>query len=225
MYIYICMCVCECQFESVCVNELYHRLMTCMFHSIVLSFFKKIPPASPFFFSLSCFHVVSIFLDSNGYDTIHINTHTHTRKKQTNKQTTIINTPILLVTIPDGVKAGQTIHVQAPDGRLNAVIVPDGFGPGDVFTVEFATTTTATADTTKINVNPNKYDTGSNVQPATSTTTTTSNAEPEVYLAASQEVPDYDGNNSSNNYPSAMATPVYSPPPEYPTATTLGGTK
>ena len=116
--------------------------------------------------------------------------------------------------------------MQAPDGRLNAVIVPDGFGPGDVFTVEFATTTTATADTTKINVNPNKYDTGSNVQPATSTTTTTtSNAEPEVYLAASQEVPDYDGNNSSNNYSSAMATPVYSPPPEYPTATTLGGTK
>jgi hypothetical protein len=34
------------------------------------------------------------------------------------------------VTLPNGVSAGQTIHVQAPDGRLNAIIVPPGFGPG-----------------------------------------------------------------------------------------------
>ena len=43
-----------------------------------------------------------------------------------------------LVTLPDGVTAGQTIHVQAPDGRLNAIVVPPGFGPGSTFTVEFA---------------------------------------------------------------------------------------
>jgi len=42
------------------------------------------------------------------------------------------------VTLPDGVVAGQTIHVQAPDGRLNAIVVPPGFGPGSTFTVEFA---------------------------------------------------------------------------------------
>ena len=42
------------------------------------------------------------------------------------------------VTLPDGVTAGQTIHVQAPDGRLNEIIVPPGFGPGSTFTVEFA---------------------------------------------------------------------------------------
>lgn len=42
------------------------------------------------------------------------------------------------VTLPEGVVAGQTIHVQAPDGRLNAIIVPPGFGPGSTFTVEFA---------------------------------------------------------------------------------------
>lgn len=33
---------------------------------------------------------------------------------------------------------GDTIHVQAPDGRLNAIIVPDGMYPGSTFTVEFA---------------------------------------------------------------------------------------
>jgi hypothetical protein len=42
------------------------------------------------------------------------------------------------VTLPDGVTAGQTIHVQAPDGRLNAIVIPPGFGPGSTFTVEFA---------------------------------------------------------------------------------------
>ena len=42
------------------------------------------------------------------------------------------------VTLPDGVYAGQKIHVKAPDGRINEIIVPNGFGPGSVFTVEFA---------------------------------------------------------------------------------------
>jgi hypothetical protein len=45
---------------------------------------------------------------------------------------------VLAVTLPDGVVAGQTIHVQAPDGRLNAIVIPPGFGPGSTFTVEFA---------------------------------------------------------------------------------------
>jgi len=42
------------------------------------------------------------------------------------------------VTLPDGVTEGQTIHVQAPDGAVNAIVVPPGFGPGSTFTVEFA---------------------------------------------------------------------------------------
>jgi hypothetical protein len=42
------------------------------------------------------------------------------------------------VTLPAGVVAGQTIHVRAPDGQLNEIIVPNGFGPGSSFTVEFA---------------------------------------------------------------------------------------
>jgi hypothetical protein len=44
----------------------------------------------------------------------------------------------LLVTLPGGVNGGDKIQVQAPDGRLNEIIVPAGFGPGSTFTVEFA---------------------------------------------------------------------------------------
>uniref|UniRef100_A0A7S4A9U4 Uncharacterized protein n=1 Tax=Pseudo-nitzschia australis TaxID=44445 RepID=A0A7S4A9U4_9STRA len=42
------------------------------------------------------------------------------------------------VTLPQGVHAGQTIRVAAPDGRLNEITIPQGFGPGSTFTVEFA---------------------------------------------------------------------------------------
>ena len=41
------------------------------------------------------------------------------------------------VTLPPGVSPGDTIHVKAPDGRLNAITVPPGFVTGDSFTVEF----------------------------------------------------------------------------------------
>lgn len=44
----------------------------------------------------------------------------------------------LVVTLPNGVHGGDKIHVRAPDGRLNEIIVPQGFGPGSTFTVEFA---------------------------------------------------------------------------------------
>jgi hypothetical protein len=42
------------------------------------------------------------------------------------------------VTLPDGVSPGDVIHVRAPDGRLNAITVPEGMGPSSTFTVEFA---------------------------------------------------------------------------------------
>lgn len=42
------------------------------------------------------------------------------------------------VTLPNNVHGGDKIHVRAPDGRLNEIIVPQGFGPGSTFTVEFA---------------------------------------------------------------------------------------
>uniref|UniRef100_A0A7S4MMB2 Uncharacterized protein n=1 Tax=Odontella aurita TaxID=265563 RepID=A0A7S4MMB2_9STRA len=47
------------------------------------------------------------------------------------------NSDYVEVTLPDGVFAGDVIHVRAPDGRLNEIIVPDGMGPGSAFTVEF----------------------------------------------------------------------------------------
>eukprot|EP00569_Conticribra_weissflogii_P006896 CAMPEP_0171329278 /NCGR_PEP_ID=MMETSP0878-20121228/1174_1 /TAXON_ID=67004 /ORGANISM="Thalassiosira weissflogii, Strain CCMP1336" /LENGTH=203 /DNA_ID=CAMNT_0011829241 /DNA_START=58 /DNA_END=669 /DNA_ORIENTATION=+ len=49
------------------------------------------------------------------------------------------------VTLPSGVDPGDVIHVKAPDGRLNAIIVPDGMGPGSTFTVEFADDTPSPA--------------------------------------------------------------------------------
>lgn len=42
------------------------------------------------------------------------------------------------VTLPPGVNAGDIIHVKAPDGRINAITVPEGMGPGSTFTVEFS---------------------------------------------------------------------------------------
>ena len=36
----------------------------------------------------------------------------------------------LRVTVPDGCSAGQTIHVQAPDGRILAIVLPPGSAPG-----------------------------------------------------------------------------------------------
>ncbi|KAL3916270.1 MAG: hypothetical protein SGILL_005250, partial [Bacillariaceae sp.] len=52
---------------------------------------------------------------------------------------TPVNPPqYIQVTLPAGVHAGQTIRVAAPDGRQNEIVVPDGFGPGMSFTVEFA---------------------------------------------------------------------------------------
>ena len=40
--------------------------------------------------------------------------------------------------MPEGVNPGDTIHVQAPDGRLNEIVVPAGMYAGSTFTVEFA---------------------------------------------------------------------------------------
>jgi len=46
------------------------------------------------------------------------------------------------VTLPPGVNSGDIIHVKAPDGRMNAISVPAGMGPGSTFTVEFSDDTT-----------------------------------------------------------------------------------
>jgi len=43
------------------------------------------------------------------------------------------------VTLPPNVYPGDTIRVQAPDGRMNEIIVPHGILPGDQFHVRFST--------------------------------------------------------------------------------------
>lgn len=64
------------------------------------------------------------------------------------------------VTLPDGVYAGQTIQVAAPDGRLNEIIIPPGFGPGSTFTVEFADAAPKSAPVAAAPAQSSDYDDG-----------------------------------------------------------------
>mmetsp|Transcript_30769 Transcript_30769/g.62384 ORF Transcript_30769/g.62384 Transcript_30769/m.62384 type:complete len:135 (+) Transcript_30769:458-862(+) len=43
------------------------------------------------------------------------------------------------VTLPANVNPGDVIHVKNQKGQINAIVVPDGMGPGSTFTVEFDT--------------------------------------------------------------------------------------
>lgn len=45
---------------------------------------------------------------------------------------------LFLVTLPPNVYPGDTLRVQAPDGKMNDIIVPQGLYPGDRFHVQFA---------------------------------------------------------------------------------------
>ena len=99
------------------------------------------------------------------------------------------------MTLPDGVSAGQTIHVQAPDGRLNAIVVPSGFGPGSTFTVEFADEETAPAAA---------------AQPATK----------ETYSPA-PKLPSGPPPSGDDGFASGFGNPGYKPPPTANATTTF----
>lgn len=101
------------------------------------------------------------------------------------------------VTLPDGVKAGQRIQVAAPDGRLNEIIIPEGFGPGSTFTVEFAEGDTTPPSNYSNNNNNSKPSYGS---PYGTTATATST---EAYSY---------GNPSSAAPVTATAQPLQPPP-------------
>ena len=141
------------------------------------------------------------------------------------------------VTLPAGVEPGQTIHVQAPDGRLNAIVIPPGFGPGSTFTVEFAPEEAAHAAPAKTSMpasTPSVYaaptaqvqaasaavDDGfaagfnnPNYVPPTATATAVSYNEPEVNVNSYyNHEPDVD----LSSYPTTSATPLYSSSPQYP---------
>jgi len=100
------------------------------------------------------------------------------------------------VTIPTGVSAGETIHVQNPDGRLNAVVVPAGFGPGDKFIVEFAP---PNEPPPKVQSSP-----ATTTVPPTTTAAASAVTEPEVYVPST-----FNNNDAGGDYPTASATPVY----------------
>lgn len=111
--------------------------------------------------------------------------------------------------------AGQTIHVQAPDGRLNAIIVPPGFGPGSTFTVEFASEEAAPPKTSHPSPSApaapatggdDGFASGFNNPGWTPPATAVSASEPEVHVSAYDE-----GNGSSTAYPTTSATPLYTP--------------
>lgn len=142
------------------------------------------------------------------------------------------------VTLPAGVEAGQTIHVQAPDGRLNAIVIPPGFGPGSTFTVEFASDEPAHVPSTKTSTpTPSVYATPTaqvqaastssaavddgfaagfnnpNYVPPTATATAVSYNEPEVNV---NPYYNHETDPDSSSYPTTSATPVYSSTPQYP---------
>jgi hypothetical protein len=121
--------------------------------------------------------------------------------------------------------------VQAPDGRLNAIVIPPGFGPGSTFTVEFAPEEAAPAAPTKTSTpTPSVYATPTaqvqaasaaddgfaagfnnpNYVPPTATATAVSHNEPEV------NVNPYEPDVDLSSYPTTSATPVYSSAPQYP---------
>jgi hypothetical protein len=128
--------------------------------------------------------------------------------------------------LPAGVHAGQKIHVQAPDGGVNEIMVPDGFGPGSTFTVEFAesekevsvpsqsTYPTAPATAT---ATANSY--GNDGDDGFATGFHNPNFVPTPTAPASSYGNDHYTNDLSA-YPSASdAKPVYSSTPAYPAST------
>ncbi|KAG7359758.1 hypothetical protein IV203_034856 [Nitzschia inconspicua] len=103
------------------------------------------------------------------------------------------------VTLPPGVHAGQKIQVAAPDGRLNEIIIPDGFGPGMTFTVEFADEQSPP---------PEKY--GKVEEEYTYANTGTSNYTPGYTPNLTPYVPTANNNTTTNNY--AYSAPVPTAP-------------
>lgn len=133
------------------------------------------------------------------------------------------NPPV--VTLPEGVSAGQTIHVQSPNGQTNAIVVPAGFGPGSTFTVEFAEEEAPP---------PAKADFAQPVYAAPTNTGTNGNVNADDGFASGFNNPGWTSPPASavpandtlvyaepdiqlgSSYPTTTATPVYNTAPQYP---------
>mmetsp|Transcript_16551 Transcript_16551/g.40302 ORF Transcript_16551/g.40302 Transcript_16551/m.40302 type:complete len:248 (+) Transcript_16551:194-937(+) len=150
------------------------------------------------------------------------------------------------VTLPDGVYGGQTIQVQAPSGALNEIVVPEGFGPGSTFTVEFADAAApppssvgggavppprpaANMQPYVTNDNNNNNRTPAATAPVASApaATTTGPAQDDGFASgfnnpnftptATASIGNNNNHDAYSQYPSAGdARPVYSAPPSYP---------
>jgi len=120
------------------------------------------------------------------------------------------------ITLPAGVSSGQKIQVAAPDGRLNEIIIPAGFGPGSTFTVEFADAD-APPDSGTGSSKPSytsSYGTPSSssyATPAKSMATATATATATPY----QPPPPQQGNNGDDGFATGFGRDYSS----YPTAT------
>lgn len=130
-----------------------------------------------------------------------------------------------VVTLPEGVSAGQTIHVQSPNGQTNAIVVPAGFGPGSTFTVEFAEEEAPP---------PAKADFAQPVYAAPTNTGTNGNVNADDGFASGFNNPGWTSPPASavpandtlvyaepdiqlgSSYPTTTATPVYNTAPQYP---------
>lgn len=121
------------------------------------------------------------------------------------------------VTLPAGVKSGQKIQVQAPDGRLNEIVIPEGFGPGSTFTVEFADVDAPPATT----ATSNKYSYGASPTRTTPPPQSSGNDYDDGFATGFNNpgfVPQASpasnvGSNDYSSYPTATdAKPVYLEP-------------
>ena len=112
------------------------------------------------------------------------------------------------VTLPAGVSGGDTIHVQAPDGRLNAIVVPPGFGPGSSFTVEFAPKDDEVKPSYAAPSAPSAPAPSAPPQVATPYVPPANNHHADDGFASGFNNPNYEPDVSYSSYPTA--TPVYS---------------
>jgi hypothetical protein len=134
------------------------------------------------------------------------------------------------VTLPAGVEPGQTIRVQAPDGRVNEIIVPPGMGPGSTFTVEFAEEAPSHkfSEPTKPATTANQYTPPGEVAPTASAFPANDipqgNNDHDDGFASAFNSPNFTpstfATNAHSSYPSANdARPVYNSPPGYSAST------
>ena len=114
------------------------------------------------------------------------------------------------VTLPAGVESGQKIHVKAPgpNGRINEIIIPPGYGPGMSFTVEFAPESAAPGSYAPAAAPSNKV-------PAYEAAAINNTRPPPT----TSSVPPAAANHADDGFASGFNNPNWTPPPPTASAT------